>query len=73
MGITPNDIKAGVSAPIWKEYRSVLNAAAGRDVNVEEIERMAFYERAKTVFAIVATGEAALYANLIVKKGVIKK
>ena len=36
------------------------------------IERFAFYERAKKAYAIVATGESALYANIILKKGVVK-
>ncbi|MBN8998238.1 MAG: ribose ABC transporter [Rhizobiales bacterium] len=38
---------------------------------VAKLERFAFYERAKQAFAIVATGEARLYGNLILKKGVI--
>ena len=36
------------------------------------IERFAFYERAKTAYAVVATGEEAIYANIILKKGVVK-
>lgn len=35
------------------------------------IERFTFYERAKSAFAVVATGEAALYGNIILKKGVL--
>lgn len=35
------------------------------------IERFAFYERAKTAYAIVVTGEEALYGNVILKKGVL--
>ncbi|XP_036403330.1 fucose mutarotase isoform X2 [Megalops cyprinoides] len=38
---------------------------------LERVERFAFYERAKKSFAVVATGEASLYGNLIIKKGVI--
>ena len=40
-------------------------------VQFEEIERFAFYERAKTAYCVVATGETALYANIILKKGVV--
>ena len=36
------------------------------------LERFAFYERAKKAYAIIATGEGAVYANIIIKKGVIK-
>jgi len=35
------------------------------------IERFAFYERAAQAFAIVATGETRIYANIILKKGVV--
>ena len=38
---------------------------------IARLERFAFYERAKTAFAIVATGERRLYGNLILKMGVI--
>ena len=38
----------------------------------EEIERFAFYERASKAYAVVMTGERALYANIILKKGVVK-
>ncbi|MFW5806328.1 MAG: RbsD/FucU domain-containing protein, partial [Spirochaetota bacterium] len=37
----------------------------------ERVERFAFYERAKSAYCVVATAEAALYANIILKKGVI--
>jgi len=36
------------------------------------VERFAFYERAKKAYAVLATSEMALYANIILKKGVIK-
>ena len=36
-----------------------------------QVERFAFYEQAKRAFVVVATGETALYGNLILKKGVI--
>ena len=38
---------------------------------VGEIERFAFYEQAKTAYAIIATGESALYANIMLQKGVV--
>ena len=53
------------------EYKKTMAKYEGENVRIEEIERFAFYERAKTVYAVVATGEKALYANLIIKKGVI--
>ena len=36
------------------------------------LERHAFYERSRTAFAIVQTGETRLYGNIIIKKGVIR-
>jgi L-fucose mutarotase len=35
------------------------------------IERFAFYQRAKDSYAVVATSEKQLYANIILKKGVL--
>ena len=36
-----------------------------------KMERFEFYERAKSAYAIVATGESAQYANIILMKGVV--
>ncbi len=54
---------------IWDEYQGIL--AKHQKVKMETVERFAFYERAKRAYAIVATGETALYANIILKKGVV--
>lgn len=54
---------------IWDEYQGIL--AKHQKVKMETVERFAFYERAKQAYAIIATGETALYANLILKKGVV--
>jgi L-fucose mutarotase len=65
----------GDTAPtsaIWGQYQAVLEEAEGAaKVKTGHLERFAFYERAKTAYAIIATGETALYANLILKKGVL--
>ena len=50
----------------------VMLSKSGYERPVESIERLAFYERARAAFAIVATGETRLYGNLILKKGVIR-
>lgn len=63
--------KPGDPAPIWAEYQRILDGAEGRHIAMEQIERFAFYERAKTTFGVVATGEGALYGNIIIKKGII--
>ena len=69
MEVVPGD---NVETPIWAEYDAVLKDAEGDAVRMGNIERFAFYERAKKAYAVIATGEGALYANLILKKGVIK-
>jgi hypothetical protein len=61
----------GPDPPIWEVYSKILRSAENRAVKFERVERFAFYERAKHAFAVVATGESAQYANLILKKGVI--
>ena len=62
-----------IKPTIWEEYRVVAarhqpeRIAAG----FEMVERFAFYERARAAYAVLATGETALYANIILKKGVL--
>ncbi len=63
--------KTGPEPPIWSIYSRQLNAAEHRSVGIECIERFAFYARAKHAFCVIATGESAQYANIILKKGVI--
>ncbi len=55
---------------IWKEYGEIVNKHNG-ETEISEIERFAFYDRAKTAYAVIATSETALYANIILKKGVV--
>ena len=57
--------------PIWSDYRRVLAAHEGHEIELRPIERFRFYDFAKSAYAIVATGETAIYANLILKKGVV--
>lgn len=57
--------------PIWKDFRRLLEMTEGRRVELELIDRFAFYERSRRAYAIVATSETALYANIILKKGVV--
>ena len=59
-----------VETPIWDEYKKII--APYTTDEPEEIERFAFYERASKAYAVVMTGERALYANIILKKGVVK-
>ena len=56
---------------IWDTYQKTV-AQYEPDAKIAEIERFAFYERAKAAYCVVATGEEAIYANIILKKGVVK-
>ncbi|CAL1526127.1 unnamed protein product [Lymnaea stagnalis] len=69
MDLVASDKIKGLKTPIWDKYQEILNEAEGKQVNIEYVERFAFYERAKKAFAIVHTGENQQYANIILKKG----
>jgi len=58
--------------PIWEEYKRIVTKHDPRGASaIGEIERFAFYEEAKTAYAIIATGEKAVYANVMLQKGVV--
>ena len=67
MAVVPGDDYKPV---IWDRYREIIRRHGERD-EIEFVERFAFYERTKKAYAVVATGEAARYANIILKKGVL--
>lgn len=61
-----------VETPIWEEYKQIVAKHDPRGSEaIGQIERFEFYRQAKEVYAIVASGEKALYANIILQKGVI--
>ena len=71
MQVAPGD---PAKTPIWDTYREIVTKHEERGADCfEEIERMAFYDRVKekSMFVIM-TGEKAVYANIILKKGVVK-
>lgn len=62
-----------VETPIWDEYKEIISKYDERgEKAIGQIERFAFYEETKTAYAIIATGESALYANIMLQKGVVK-
>jgi len=56
---------------IWNKYQEILKKSK-ENFNIEKLERYKFYKRASQSYCIVASGEQALYANIILKKGVVK-
>ena len=63
-----------VEPTIWAEYEKIIRQYEPQGIayGFEMIERFAFYERAIKAYAVVMTGESAIYANIILKKGVVK-
>lgn len=69
MEVMPGD---QVDTPIWEEYKKIVAAHDARgEKAIGTIERFAFYEESRKAYAIIATGESALYANVILQKGVV--
>ncbi len=69
MELVPGDT---VETPIWDTYKEIIRKYDERgDATVGNIERFAFYDEARTCYAIIATGESALYANIMLQKGVV--
>lgn len=54
---------------VEQRYRQALFGGAPGPA-IDRIERFAFYDRARSAFAVVVTGELAKYGNIILKKGV---
>lgn len=71
MELMPQDV-GRIETPIWNEYARIVKENDERgDKAIGYIERFAFYEEAKNAYAIIATGESALYANVMLQKGVV--
>ena len=69
MEVVPGDT---VETPIWEEYkRAVCKVDARGEDTIQNVERFAFYEEAKKAYLVIATSESALYANIILQKGVV--
>ena len=69
MEVMPGD---PVETPIWDTYKEIIAKHDPRGAAaVGTIERFCFYDEARTAYAIVTTGESALYANIILQKGVV--
>ena len=69
MQVMPGD---PVETPIWESYKEIVKKADERGADaIGEIERFAFYEEARSAYAVIATGEGALYANIMLQKGVV--
>jgi len=68
MSVVPGDDK---KPKIWGDHHAIIKKSGEKFTDFEFVERFAFYERAKKAYAIAATSERALYANVILKKGIL--
>ncbi len=59
--------------PIWKDFKKIAQNGDKGFKDLEYIDRFEFYERAKKAYAVIATGETSIYANVILKKGVVSQ
>lgn len=67
MAAVPGD---SLDPDVEKGYLKSIHQTNPSVAAIERVERFAFYERAKSAFAVVMTGETAKYGNIILKKGV---
>ena len=68
MEVVPGD---PVETPIWGEFEKIAEKHQP-GTKIGHIERFQFYEEARKCYAVISTGETALYANVILQKGVVK-
>ena len=60
-----------IKPDIWERYRKIIKESEEPFKEFEFMERYEFYERARKAYSVIVTGELNLYANIIVKKGVV--
>ena len=59
--------------PVWADYEKTVAKHDDRGAAViGRYERFEFYDQARTWYCILQSGETAVYANIILQKGVIK-
>ena len=56
---------------IWGKYREIIGRYEKDGARETAINKHEFYERAARAYAVITTSESALYANIILKKGVV--
>ena len=67
------DCDKDLNIPVWDEYKKIVAKHDDRgEAAVGAYERFEFYEQAKKCYCILQTGETAIYANVILQKGVVK-
>ena len=67
MAVVPGD---DYVPDLWPQYLEIIRRNE-REIEVEYLERQAFYARGREAFAVIATGERGRYGNIILKKGIV--
>ena len=70
MEVVPGDTCG--TPKIWDKYKDILHRHEPEHSGIQMVERFAFYEKAKDAYLIIATGETAIYANILLQKGVVQ-
>ena len=56
---------------IWEKYRQIVKNSDKNFTEFEYMDKWEFYERSKKAYAVITTGESAIYANVLLRKGVV--
>ena len=68
------DCDKDLEIPVWKDYEKAVAKHDERGAKaIGSYERFEFYEQAKKCYCILQSGETAIYANIILQKGVVKE
>ena len=72
MALEPNDV-GKVATPIWDEYKAIVKKYDDRGADAfQEINKWKFYDQTKEKSAcVIMSTETAIYANIILRKGVV--
>lgn len=70
MEVVPGDTCG--TPKIWDKYKDILHRHEPEHSGIQMVERFSFYEKAKNAYLIIATGETAIYANILLQKGVVQ-
>jgi len=67
------DCDRQLDIPIWSEYKKIVSRHNDRgEEAIGFLDRFEFYDQAKKAYCIIQSGEEAIYANIMIQKGVIK-
>jgi L-fucose mutarotase len=56
--------------PIWSEFKKIIDKHE-KNIKIQFIERSEFYDKSRQAFATIQSSENALFACIILKKGIL--